>query len=140
VEVLKGPTALLGGMSPGGSVGGTINLVPKRAEDQPLTRVSLDWTDRSQVGTHLDIGRRFGEGNAFGVRFNGVYRNGDTAIDHQSREFPLMSLALDFRGERLRLSSDLLYQKESLEGVVRPVITGTATSIPHAPDSKTRFG
>ena len=140
VEVLKGPTALLGGMSPGGSVGGTINLVPKRAEDQPLTRVSLDWTDRSQVGTHLDTGRRFGEGNAFGVRFNGVYRNGDTAIDHQSREFPLMSLALDFRGERLRLSSDLLYQKESLEGVVRPVITGTATSIPHAPDSKTRFG
>lgn len=141
VEVLKGPNALLGGISPGGSVGGTINLVPKRADDQPLTRVSVDWTQRSQLGTHLDIGRRFGENNAFGVRFNGVYRNGDTAVDHQSREFPMLSLGLDFRGERLRLSSDLLYQKESLEGVVRPLLTGPGTThIPHAPDSKTRFG
>ncbi|MGU2531061.1 TonB-dependent receptor, partial [Pseudomonas aeruginosa] len=88
-----------------------------------------------------DIGRRFGENNAFGVRFNGVYRNGDTAVDHQSREFPMLSLGLDFRGERLRLSSDLLYQTESLEGVVRPLLTGPGTThIPHAPDSKTRFG
>ncbi|HEK0294836.1 TPA: TonB-dependent siderophore receptor [Pseudomonas aeruginosa] len=141
VEVLKGPNALLGGISPGGSVGGTINLVPKRADDQPLTHVSVDWTQRGQLGTHLDIGRRFGENNAFGVRFNGVYRNGDTAVDHQSREFPMLSLGLDFRGERLRLSSDLLYQKESLEGVVRPLLTGPGTThIPHAPDSKTRFG
>uniref|UniRef100_UPI00104552FF TonB-dependent siderophore receptor n=1 Tax=Pseudomonas aeruginosa TaxID=287 RepID=UPI00104552FF len=116
-------------------------LVPKRADDQPLTRVSVDWTQRGQLGTHLDIGRRFGENNAFGVRFNGVYRNGDTAVDHQSREFPMLSLGLDFRGERLRLSSDLLYQKESLEGVVRPLLTGPGTThIPHAPDSKTRFG
>lgn len=75
------------------------------------------------------------------MRFNGVYRNGDTAVDHQSREFPMLSLGLDFRGERLRLSSDLLYQKESLEGVVRPLLTGPGTThIPHAPDSKTRFG
>lgn len=115
--------------------------MPKRADDQPLTRVSVDWTQRGQLGTHLDIGRRFGENNAFGVRFNGVYRNGDTAVDHQSREFPMLSLGLDFRGERLRLSSDLLYQKESLEGVVRPLLTGPGTThIPHAPDSKTRFG
>ncbi|MGV8294219.1 TonB-dependent receptor plug domain-containing protein, partial [Pseudomonas aeruginosa] len=31
IEVLKGPSALLNGMPPGGSVGGTVNLVPKRA-------------------------------------------------------------------------------------------------------------
>ncbi|MCY1272665.1 Ferrichrome receptor FcuA [compost metagenome] len=140
VELLKGPNALLSGMSPGGSVGGAINIVPKRAADEPLTRVSVDWSEDSQVGTHLDVGRRFGEGNAFGVRFNGVYRDGDTAIANQSREFPLAALALDFRGERLRLSSDLLYQKESFEGVVRPVLPGNATRIPDAPDSRTRFG
>ncbi len=110
--------------------------MPKRADDQPLTRVSVDWTQRGQLGTHLDIGRRFGENNAFGVRFNGVYRNGDTAVDHQSREFPMLSLGLDFRGERLRLSSDLLYQKESLEGVVRPLLTGPGTT--HIPTPRTR--
>ncbi|MDV6879828.1 TonB-dependent receptor [Pseudomonas aeruginosa] len=121
---------------------GLYGLLPFwQVPNQPLTRVSVDWTQRGQLGTHLDIGRRFGENNAFGVRFNGVYRNGDTAVDHQSREFPMLSLGLDFRGERLRLSSDLLYQKESLEGVVRPLLTGPGTThIPHAPDSKTRFG
>ncbi|WP_276583692.1 TonB-dependent receptor [Pseudomonas sp. RIT-PI-AD] len=139
VELLKGPSALLSGMSPGGSVGGTVNVVPKRAADDPLTRVSVDWSQRTQFGTHLDVGRRFGADKAFGVRFNGVYRNGDTALEHQSREFPLASLALDFRSDRLRLSTDLLYQKESLEGVVRPVLVGSATRLPSAPDSARRF-
>ena len=40
VDVLKGPSALLNGMPPGGSVGGTVNLVPKRAGDEPLTRLT----------------------------------------------------------------------------------------------------
>ena len=33
IDVLKGPSALLNGMPPGGSVGGSVNLVPKRAGD-----------------------------------------------------------------------------------------------------------
>ncbi|WP_289624510.1 TonB-dependent receptor plug domain-containing protein, partial [Paracidovorax avenae] len=39
VEVLRGPGALLNGMAPAGSVGGSINLVPKRAGAEPLNRV-----------------------------------------------------------------------------------------------------
>src|SRR5690606_35485801 len=31
VEILKGPSALLSGMAPGGNVAGAINIVPKRA-------------------------------------------------------------------------------------------------------------
>ena len=31
VEVLKGPTAMLNGMPPNSSIGGTVNIVPKRA-------------------------------------------------------------------------------------------------------------
>lgn len=74
VEVLKGPSALLYGMPPSGSVGGAINVVPKRAGSEPLTRLSFDYSSDSQLGTHLDVGRRFGEEKRFGVRFNGVYR------------------------------------------------------------------
>src|SRR5690606_20944054 len=35
VEVLKGPGAFMRGMPPGGSVGGGINVVTKRADDEP---------------------------------------------------------------------------------------------------------
>lgn len=40
VEVLKGPNALLNGMAPYDAAGGAINIVPKRAGDEPLTRLT----------------------------------------------------------------------------------------------------
>lgn len=106
VEVLKGPSALLNGMSPDGGVGGSINLVPKRAGDEPLTQLTTDYTSGSHWGEHIDIGRRFGENKEFGVRFNGVYRDGKTGVDDASKTQALGSLGLDYRGERWRVSLD----------------------------------
>ncbi len=37
IEVVKGPSALLYGMSPNSAVGGVINVVPKRSLDEDLT-------------------------------------------------------------------------------------------------------
>ncbi|MCO6740622.1 TonB-dependent siderophore receptor, partial [Streptomyces sp. CHA15] len=80
---LKGPSQLLNGISPRGSVGGGINLVPKRATDQPITEFTGSYASDSQIGGAVDIGRRFGEDNRFGLRFNGVKQSGDTTWDHQ---------------------------------------------------------
>lgn len=85
VDVLKGPSALLNGMPPGGSVGGTVNLVPKRAGDEPLTRLTTSFMSDAQLGAHIDLGRRFGERKQFGIRFNGVLRDGDGAVNHQEK-------------------------------------------------------
>jgi hypothetical protein len=42
VEVLRGASAFLTGANPGGGgIGGAINLLPKRAPNEPLTRVSV---------------------------------------------------------------------------------------------------
>lgn len=41
VDVIKGPSALLGGLPPNGTVGGTINFVPKRAEDTPTRDLTV---------------------------------------------------------------------------------------------------
>src|SRR5690606_4753544 len=76
IEVLKGPTALLNGMSPGGSIGGSVNVVPKRAPDEPLTQVTANYASAAQFGGHVDMARRFGDDKQFGVRFNGVFRAG----------------------------------------------------------------
>ncbi|MFJ2334105.1 TonB-dependent receptor plug domain-containing protein [Pseudomonas helleri] len=61
IEVLKGPSALLNGMPPGGSVGGAVNLVPKRAGNEPLKRFTGTYMSDAQFGGHLNVGRRFGE-------------------------------------------------------------------------------
>lgn len=110
VEILKGPSAMLNGMGQRGGVGGTINIVPKRAEETPLNRLTLSYQSDRHYGAHIDIGRRFGEMKQWGVRFNGIYRDGETAMEGQSREFSVATLGIDFRDENLRASVDLGYQ------------------------------
>ena len=100
IDVLKGPSALLNGMPPGGSVGGSVNLVPKRAGDDPLARLTGTYMSDAQFGTHVDLGRRFGDNRQFGIRFSGVYRDGEGAINNQKHKSQLGSLGLDWRGER----------------------------------------
>jgi iron complex outermembrane receptor protein len=116
IEVQKGPAAMLSGMTPDGSVGGRVNIFPKRAGDEPLTRVTGSYESNSVLGLHADVGRRFGDQNQFGIRFNGVKRGGDTAVDDQRHNMALGALALDWRSQRVRLSADVYRQREHLAG------------------------
>lgn len=138
VEILKGPSALVNGMAPGGAIGGTVNLVPKRAEDTPITRVGIDFESGSQVGTNLDIGRRFGDEHEFGVRFNGAYRDGETEVDGQSKTRELAAVALDYRGERLRLNLDAYSNTEKTENG-SPLMISFLTNVIAPPDSSTNL-
>ncbi|QJI29614.1 TonB-dependent siderophore receptor [Pseudomonas sp. ADAK18] len=137
IEVLKGPSALLNGMPPSGSVGGSINLVPKRAGAEPLTRVTTTYLSDAQFGGHLDVGRRFGEDQQFGMRFNSVYRDGDTATDHQKMKAQLNSLGLDWRGERARLSADLYQSEDRVKGQNRGIGLAPGVPVPRPPKSET---
>ncbi len=135
VEVLLGPTALLSGGT--GRVGGTINLVPKRAFDEPLTRVTTSYFSDSQFGTHLDFGRRFGTQKEWGVRFNGAYRNGDTPLDKNAIEVGVAALGLDYRGDGFRASVDL---NHSTQNVTAPTSLFNAVApgipVPRAPNAR----
>ena len=139
IEVIKGPNALLNGMSPTGAVGGAINIMPKRAGDEDLNRVSLDYGRGEQAGGNVDFSRRFGADDEFGVRFNGGYHDGDTFLDHQTRERSLAALALDYKGDKFRASVDLIDQRENLDAPAREFfINSTATfAVPDAPDGST---
>ncbi|MQU61782.1 TonB-dependent siderophore receptor [Pseudomonas sp. FSL R10-1350] len=137
IEVLKGPSALLNGMPPGGSVGGAVNLVPKRAGNEPSTRFTGTYMSDAQFGGHLDVGRRFGEDQQFGVRFNGVYRDGDGAVDHQKLKAELTSLGLDWRGERARLSADLYESEDRVRGQNRGINLASGVAVPKPPKSDT---
>ncbi|MCU1725073.1 TonB-dependent receptor [Pseudomonas sp. 5P_5.1_Bac1] len=139
VELFKGPNAFLNGVAPQGSgIGGSVNLVPKRAEDTPTRSVTLDYTSDTQVGGHLDLGQRFGEDNRFGARINLAQRGGDTAIDDESKRTSLIAVGLDYRGERLRLSTDFGYQKQRINNG-RSVVYPNGTKVPDAPSAKDNY-
>ncbi|MGC5704454.1 TonB-dependent siderophore receptor [Pseudomonas sp. NFXW11] len=139
VEVLKGPGALAYGMSPNSGVGGVINIVPKRPLAEDLTRFTASYASDSQLGGHLDISRRFGAENQFGVRFNGSLQGGDTAVEHQQREVDIGAIALDYQGERLRLNLDFISQKESFEAASRPFTAAPGIDIPSAANGRTNL-
>ncbi len=138
VEVLEGPGAMLNGAAPTGSIGGTINIIPKRAEDTPLTQLTASYITDSQFGGHVDIGRRFGVDNQFGVRFNGAYGQGDTGIDHNSQHSGLSTLGLDYKGDTVRLSADLGYQDQNTHAPRRAYSLDLGVNpVPAPPDNRT---
>jgi len=138
IEVFKGPSALLNGMSPNGSVGGSINLVPKRAGEKPMNKLTTGYYG-GLMGGHLDIGHRFGEDKRFGVRFNGTYRNGDTRIDHQSQEMGSTVLGLDYRKDRFRASVDLGYQQSNMNAPGTSLYLNSGLSVPRVPKNTTNL-
>lgn len=139
VEVLKGPGAFINGIPPGGSVGGSINVITKRAGDIPLTRVTTTYQSKSNVGVQVDMGRRFGEDNEWGIRFNGQARGGEATIDGGKQDGRLGALALDYRGNKVRWTLDVIQQEDDTDEF-RPQITiATTTAIPAPADARTNF-
>jgi len=141
VEVFRGANTFLNGASPsGGGIGGAINLLPKRAPNQPLTEISAGLQSGRQTHLAADIARRFGEENRVGLRFNAVQRKGGTAIDDEHRELQLAALGADYRGRGYRLSADLGWQDSKLRNARPAVNVAAGLPVPAAPDGGANFG
>ena len=139
VEVFRGATAFLNGAAPGGSnLGGTINLVPKRAPSDPLTRLSVGYEGDATGWISADIGRRFGADKSTGVRGNFAYRDGETSVNDQDRQLTVIGFGVDHQGDKLRLSADVGYQDHHIDAP-RPSVTPFG-GIPKAPDADVNFG
>lgn len=140
VEVFRGANSFLNGAAPGGSgIGGAINLLPKRAGNEPLTRFSTGIQSGGEWYTATDLARRFGDESQLGVRLNAARHKGDTSIKHENRKLDMFSLGLDYHTDRLRLSSDIGYQDQRLDQP-RPSVTPSGNSLPSVPNAKENFG
>jgi iron complex outermembrane receptor protein len=140
IELLKGPGALINGMAPGGSVGGGVNILTKRATDIPFSRVTPFFMGAGNYGVHLETSRRFGENKEWGVRFNGVGRDGEASIDNGNWRSGLAALSLDYRGERFRWTLDAITQNDDTRNF-RPQITinSLVPFIPAPPDARSNW-
>ncbi|MGC3984464.1 MAG: TonB-dependent receptor [Pseudorhodoferax sp.] len=140
VEVLRGVSAFVNGAAPGGSgLGGSINVMPKRAPNEPITQVTVGAESGLQGYLAADVARRFGPDQSTGLRLTAVRRDGDTAVDREKRDLTLVSLGADWRSRNVRVSADLGYQKHTLRDA-RPSVTPSATAIPAVPDSDINYG
>jgi len=116
IEVLRGPNVLLSGMPPLSSVAGTVNMVTKRALAQPIADLTLTYGTKSYFQGHADVGKRFGDEKRLGLRFNGVYGDGDMGAKDESQKRQVGALALDYLGDRARFSLDVYNSVNKIEG------------------------
>ena len=139
VQVLNGASAFLNGAAPGGSgIGGSVNLIPKRAGATPLTRATANYTSDAHAGGSFDVSRRFGAGNQWGVRINGAGRRGDVAIDDEFRSAYVIGGAFDYESGPLRLSLDIAYQRVKVANM-RPKLTVNG-AVPRVPGNSVNYG
>ncbi|ONG50292.1 TonB-dependent receptor [Pseudoroseomonas deserti] len=140
IELLRGPGALINGISPGGSIGGGINIVTKRAEDLPLTRLTTTYMGRGNLGVATDIARRYGANGEWGIRFNGMHRDGEATINNGNLQNYVAALGLDYRGERLRWSVDGIFQRDNTKNF-RPQISllSNTAFIPAPPNARSNW-
>lgn len=137
VEVLRGASAFLTGTNPNGDgIGGAISLLPKRAPNEPINRVTLGWSRGDQGLVSADFARRFGPDERMGIRLNVTQRRGGTGIDDEHVELGLASIGLDWRGDQTRISADLGYQDNKLrETRTNVTLADNITTVPRAPKS-----
>lgn len=114
LELIKGSNAFLNGAP--GAVGGSVNLVTKRATDKPVIDLTGGYGSSGQWGGAFDIGGRYGDAKQFGLRINGFYRDGSMAVDGYKAKQEGVAVGWDFRSERLRLDADLIYRNSKLNG------------------------
>ena len=141
VELLRGASAFLNGAAPNGdAIGGAINLLPKRAPNEALSRVTVGLASGLQSYVAADIARRFGPDQSTGIRINVARRDGDTAVDREGVELTVASVGLDWRNARTRFSADIGYQNHKLSETRTNVTLGNAVGVmPRAPSNDTNW-
>jgi iron complex outermembrane receptor protein len=142
VQILNGASAFLFGAAPGGTaLGGTVNLVPKRAKSTPITRITANYLSDSHVGGAFDFGRRFGSADQLGIRVNGAGRWGDVSVQDEYRGNKTLGASFDFNRDRFIATLDLAYQRVKVQHM-RPMVQLGAgvTKIPDAPPADLNYG
>ncbi|MPZ30467.1 MAG: TonB-dependent siderophore receptor [Rhodospirillales bacterium] len=132
VEVFRGPSAFLNGALPS-AVGGTINLVPKRATSEPITQASALYLSDAQLGGTVDIGRRFGPDQSVGLRANATYTSGDTAVNNQTAERLALTLGFDFRSDATRIDGDIGYLRRDVGAFQGSIFLAAGVQLPAPP-------
>ncbi|HWM71488.1 MAG TPA: TonB-dependent siderophore receptor [Steroidobacteraceae bacterium] len=138
LEVFRGANTFLNGAAPGGSgIGGEFNLVPKRAPDVDVNRLTVGYENQAQGYAAGDLSRRFGADRQFGVRVNAARRDGEDSVDNEDLKLSMASIGADYHSERAKVSVDLGWQDHHIDAP-RPSVT-PSSAVPPPPDASTNF-
>lgn len=140
VDVISGPGLGVTGVQAKESAGGVINLITKRAGAKDIMDYTTFFSGRSTWGNMIDISRRFAD-NAWGIRINTAYINGDTAIRDEKETQKNFSINIDHQTDHSFTNIFLGYRDTHTERAERyyDFSSNALTGIPSAPDSSNNY-
>ena len=101
IEVIAGPAIGIHGTESSESAGGSVNLVTKKAEyDKERITYRQTINGRGALGEILDIGKRFGKNEQWGVRVSAENIQGKTAVDREKQTTRDFYINLDHQGAK----------------------------------------
>lgn len=137
VQVINGASAFLNGAAPSGTgIGGSVNILPKKAE-RDMVRATLGYTSAAHISGAIDVARRFGANDEWGLRINGSARRGDIAIDDEFHSSYVLGATLDYNNGPLRTALNLNYQRLNQKFWRGQV--GIGAVVPAVPDADTNY-
>ena len=119
IELISGPSMIGGTQMEKNSVAGYVNFISKKAGESPNASFTQTFSGRGYWGEYLDIGRRFGKNNSWGLSVNVGISNGETAIRDARLNTRGIFMNLDHEDDKS--SSNLLvgYQYQKVRGGMR---------------------
>ncbi len=129
VEILKGASGIQAGTS---APGGLVNYVVKRPTENDLRSLRVETANYGGVLVALDLGGRFGEGNAFGYRLNLAGEDVASPIDSLDGKRHLFALAADWRlNKNSLLEAEVEYSRRSQPSMPGLSVTGASLPAPN---------
>lgn len=138
VEIISGPNTLFNGVSTSGSIGGSVNLVPKKATEEPITSIKETFSGKGNLEHAIDVGRRFGKNNEWGIRINADYAKGNTERNNEKMERSNFFVNIDRANDKSKSSLLFGYRLVDQNAPSLPLSLG-GHNLPSAPDGKANF-
>lgn len=142
VDIIEGPSTGITGSSMYSKGGGTVNLNSKKGTDEPVNKVGMKWHSKGAHEETIDIGRRFGDENRYGIRINAYNTNGERSIENWDLEQRNIYINLDQKSDNSKTNFMLGYTYTDSKG--RPYGLSVSSkyqgsSLPDAPDGNINF-
>ena len=140
VTVLKGPSALVVGVSPyGGGQGGVVIANTKRA-DRELTRVSANYDTDGFYKSGFDVARRFGTDQEYGARVSANYGQGEHVVDGMEDESVSAVIGLDWTTDKAKANLDAYVTRDKRDGGSPAMVSfASLGKVLDAPDGKNNY-
>lgn len=121
--------------------GGVISYTTKRALSTPTREVTLTFTPKGSLAETIDIGKRFGENQEWGIRFNARHLHGETSVKGEKDNFAGAYVNIDHKGSKSLTNLFLGYSdNEITKGQRWFKLDKNVINLPKVPDASNDYG